>query len=375
MKRFIMFPVSVGDSFYLYTQDKSILVDGGQAEKKLEPLILNKNISKIDYMLCTHADSDHIGGLIGVLASTSNRISVTQVWVPSFWAWVVSSLITDDVWEKLASDLNFYSSLEEFSESVKNEANSSGVDTEDIIDITADNLSKAKDALDLICYRVPFYGRCYNSKVKMLNKIIKTASSIVKLLIEANNRNCKIRWFEFSNNMPASGGEPMLKPVNSNEIVKVSKLKYSLFESISLSVANINSLVFRTPNENNEELSDVVFSADSDFCFNQTKPSLAESAIVTTAHHGSSEHQEFYTWLNLQKVVANVVRSDKREVKRPCADYIAQKMSNASYCTVCRLDHVKRKFTTKLGVDFTWNNGWNVASKKPGYGSSKCSCK
>ncbi|KIP67580.1 hypothetical protein SN11_21065 [Vibrio harveyi] len=375
MKRFIMFPVSVGDSFYLYTQDKSILVDGGQAENKLEPLILNQNISKIDYMLCTHADSDHIGGLIGVLASASNKISVTQVWVPSFWAWVVSSLITDDVWKKLVSDLECYNSLEEFSESVKNEANSSGVNTEDIIDITAETLSKAKNALDLICYITPRYGSSYRRKVKMLNKVIKTASSIVKLLIEADNRNCKIRWFEFSNNTPPSGGEPMLKPVNSNEIVKVSKLKYSLFESISLSVANKNSLVFRTPNEDNKELSDVVFSADSDFCFNQTKPSLANSAIVTTAHHGSDEHHNFYTWLSLQKVVANVVRSDKREVRRPCSDYIVQKTSNASYCTACRLDQAKRKFTTKLGVDFTWKNGWNVASANSGYGSSKCSCK
>lgn len=60
---------STGNSFYLETQKKKILVDAGLSGKKIESLLseIDRDIHDIDALLITHEHSDHIKG-IGVLA-------------------------------------------------------------------------------------------------------------------------------------------------------------------------------------------------------------------------------------------------------------------------------------------------------------------
>lgn len=69
-----MIDVGQGDGILIKTpQEKKILIDGGGNEKYdigenvLIPYLLNKKIKKIDYIIITHFDSDHVKGIFKVL--------------------------------------------------------------------------------------------------------------------------------------------------------------------------------------------------------------------------------------------------------------------------------------------------------------------
>lgn len=69
-----MIDVGQGDGILIKTpQEKNILIDGGGNEKYdigenvLIPYLLNKKIKKIDYIIITHFDSDHVKGIFKVL--------------------------------------------------------------------------------------------------------------------------------------------------------------------------------------------------------------------------------------------------------------------------------------------------------------------
>lgn len=68
--------VGQGDCTYIKTpKGKNIIIDGGEGnsdkynygEKVLLPYLLDKQVSRINYLIATHADSDHIGGLFAIL--------------------------------------------------------------------------------------------------------------------------------------------------------------------------------------------------------------------------------------------------------------------------------------------------------------------
>lgn len=68
--------VGQGDCTFIQTpKGKNILIDGGEGntdkydygEKVLLPYLLDRGVTKIDYLIASHADSDHIGGLFAVL--------------------------------------------------------------------------------------------------------------------------------------------------------------------------------------------------------------------------------------------------------------------------------------------------------------------
>ena len=69
--------VGQGDSMLISTpKGKNILVDGGGSrdetsfnigKQTLIPYLLNKGITKLDYILISHFDSDHVGGILSVL--------------------------------------------------------------------------------------------------------------------------------------------------------------------------------------------------------------------------------------------------------------------------------------------------------------------
>ncbi|WP_409251794.1 cell wall-binding repeat-containing protein [Bacillus sp. SCS-153A] len=69
--------VGQGDSTLIQTQNKTVLIDGGKrsAGEKVVSYLKQAGISSIDYLIATHPDADHIGGLIDVL----NTIKVKQV--------------------------------------------------------------------------------------------------------------------------------------------------------------------------------------------------------------------------------------------------------------------------------------------------------
>lgn len=64
--------VGQGDSILIQTpQGKNILIDGGppQAGKKVTAYLKKHHVDKIDLLIATHPDIDHIGGLIQVIKS------------------------------------------------------------------------------------------------------------------------------------------------------------------------------------------------------------------------------------------------------------------------------------------------------------------
>ncbi|MBI3022831.1 MAG: MBL fold metallo-hydrolase [Thaumarchaeota archaeon] len=63
--------VGQGDSIFVDTPSKDVLIDGGPRSSgtKVVQFLNNRGITKLDYLIATHADADHIGGLITVLQS------------------------------------------------------------------------------------------------------------------------------------------------------------------------------------------------------------------------------------------------------------------------------------------------------------------
>ena len=80
--------VGQGDSTLITTQfNKKILIDGGGSEfgstfdvgeKTLLPYLLKKEIHKLDYVIISHFDSDHVGGILTIL----EELNVKQVLIP-----------------------------------------------------------------------------------------------------------------------------------------------------------------------------------------------------------------------------------------------------------------------------------------------------
>lgn len=63
--------VGQGDSILVDTPSSDVLIDGGPrtSGSKVVQFLNNRGISRLDYLIATHPDADHIGGLIGVLQS------------------------------------------------------------------------------------------------------------------------------------------------------------------------------------------------------------------------------------------------------------------------------------------------------------------
>lgn len=62
--------VGQGDASLILCNDKSMLIDGGKPEASsvIYTYLKKLNIEKLDYIVCSHADDDHIGGLSAPLA-------------------------------------------------------------------------------------------------------------------------------------------------------------------------------------------------------------------------------------------------------------------------------------------------------------------
>ena len=68
--------VGQGDAVLVQHESYSILIDGGRQENLVADYLKNQSISEIHLLVATHAQADHIGGLVGVL----NRKKIHEVW-------------------------------------------------------------------------------------------------------------------------------------------------------------------------------------------------------------------------------------------------------------------------------------------------------
>ena len=68
MDKFISIGVRQGDAFYLERGGKKLLVDGGRSRRGFaEQFERTVGATSVDVLVCTHADADHVNGLIGFL--------------------------------------------------------------------------------------------------------------------------------------------------------------------------------------------------------------------------------------------------------------------------------------------------------------------
>ena len=72
--------VGQADAALLQCGDATMLIDGGNREDSslIVSVLKRLNIEKLDYLVCTHAHEDHVGGLAGAL----NVASVDTVLTP-----------------------------------------------------------------------------------------------------------------------------------------------------------------------------------------------------------------------------------------------------------------------------------------------------
>lgn len=77
----IYFYIGQADSTFVKLNNSTMLIDAGNNEdgKMIANFLSQNNISKIDYLVATHADEDHIGGIDDIL----NSVKVNQLLIPT----------------------------------------------------------------------------------------------------------------------------------------------------------------------------------------------------------------------------------------------------------------------------------------------------
>ena len=86
-----IFPANNGDSFLLETDQNNILIDGGYVntyKEFLKPILqeLNELENKINHLIVTHIDNDHISGIIKLIEENNcnSIIEIENIWHNSY---------------------------------------------------------------------------------------------------------------------------------------------------------------------------------------------------------------------------------------------------------------------------------------------------
>ncbi len=360
--RFRALPVGRGDCFILDTAGNTVMVDGGQARLGIESTLRAADVRSLDVVVCTHADSDHANGVLGVLAHSA--IDVGEVWLPGQWTTRLEDLIqrpdefAEELWDDIAADELEDSSLEEYANSI---SDGSGDDE--------GHLSrKGANAGDSLVFESdgptsPLAGRFpwHPLNSKLLWECLSVAERIKRITLAAHDRGCRVRWFDFelfrSQNKP-EGGELFLGPVNAVELAAPTPRKPNALRFLALSLANKRSLVFSSPADGAR--SDVLFCADSNLAFEL--PALSEDLLFTAPHHGSEANAGAYARVkHLSGRV--VVRSDANYSQRPGNTY---RCEPRAYCTICPGARALKKEAVTLEAE---NGVWRAVS------SRGCACR
>ena len=116
--KFKALEIGSGDAFLIETGEKQILFDSGGSKSRIIHLLRNNR--KIDLAICSHNDSDHSHGFIGLLEDP--KFEIAEIWLPGLWIPILNFIIE----ERVNKDLIhlFFESIDEF-DKVREERNES----------------------------------------------------------------------------------------------------------------------------------------------------------------------------------------------------------------------------------------------------------
>ena len=380
-----------GESFLLRRSGKHVLVDGGYKGDKIARVLENQiqDVPFLDVVVCTHGDSDHVGGLPPLLKEWSGRIG--QMWLPGRWVNVAPQLVVDpaEFFKQLICELDV--ELKEPSEDVTSiireiegatgqwdvwkdtDVSSSDHDTRPIdewvygTDLPFDKIEKKQEPewfdklrrSDLVSsetassavasarrkarYRLNKGTSGMNVRIaEYWLGLIETAEAIRKVAIEAIEQKIPTRWFDFegfSLTRCAKGGVPgFFIPVNAVEQATPPTV---LAKFLQLTKINRESLVFLAPPM--KERLGVLFCADSplgdgpnfgnSFLRPLPFPNSWFPIVATAPHHGSESNKAAYNHLRNWMDVAVLLRAGG-STKQPGATFLGQR-DCLRLCTKC----------------------------------------
>lgn len=351
--KFKALEIGSGDAFLLETERKQFLFDSGGSKSKIRDLTKKNKI--IDLAICSHNDSDHSNGFIGLLEAPSFEIK--EIWLPGIWIPILNFIIEERINRNLINI--FFKDIKELSDLKKSD--NEIYDYTSLVEETNISIETFDDKLQIISeieesqYHISnhfiHYHHWYRNEFINLNRIIKIAGLAYK-------KGSKIRWFKPENQNPSiQDPNYNFKPLNSKEFIKIDRvLEKNFFKLLYLTNENKYSMVFEFIKQDKPI---ITFSADSDFSFTNGL-SYQNNIIVTAPHHGSESNGFVYNKIKGEEIIW--IRSDRKSRKRPCLDF--KGLSN-KYCLACAIKNHKAE------ICFEFNDKSLKWVRKKGL---KCSC-
>jgi hypothetical protein len=313
MIQFRSLKVGSGDSFLVEDNGLRYLVDSGGSAIIMQRLITEP----IDIAICTHNDSDHSKGFIGLLKKRKGLIK--EIWLPGVWAGVIKFISEGKYFALFNKEIDF-NEIEK-----PTEISALLEDSEIDIDEFTDDMVDLEHFYDDMFYRSTRFG--YPQPI--FREVYFNIERIKHICRLAYEDGAAIKWF-FPSNMPGKKIRNFI-PINSEIGLKLKKVKrddlQSFLKLAYLTSENRHSLVFEYVVEDQPK---ILFTADSII---DKLRGYSESIIVTAPHHGSDSNKETYKNINGNNIIW--VRSDRPSGKRPCTEFLSL---NEKYCLTCTKD-------------------------------------
>jgi hypothetical protein len=394
--RFVALPVK-GDAFYLRRGRTEILFDGGGTNRGKssvpDGLLDHLSKGKLDVAVCSHNDSDHAKGIIAVVREGITK----QLWLPANWLHRLPSVLNEpyDFMYELADEVALrvrrggdvsptqvlrraFREVETDGQKVRTEE----ISLEGLKREAAARSEYLCDHQECGCWKrlerrlaswVSAKGAVTRDQSMDISSFLVDSFKNIRILVTtAFARSIKIRWFEHKSGT-SGDGEKYLCSVNSEEITKQFQVRrYSPLVYLSLTAANIESLVFRSPSGHSANLSkktelgpDVLFCADSPLASKPNLP-IGEKVLITAPHHGSVHNESAYNHINDVLTRKNIASATwiRGNGNVDLGDWYLQ-IEDRKMCVKCS-DYAEGK------------EGWFTASRhhwRKGHGREICSCK
>lgn len=355
--KLIAIGVNQGDAFFLKKQSFRIQVDGGSRNDFDQIFSKATGEKRVDYLICTHNDSDHSNGILSFLRSD---LHCKEVWLPAIWLLKLEDLLSNpsSFLSELSKEICKFCK-EEYSKTLsislsgflsefylKNKDKIFGKlcpgdpDTRPGINDTVSQ----KEETELIGYisglvateRLDKYFNQSNSlrieisRIRdecfwqpkssnkefvvymesppcieytrksslLLERSFTPINNLVKIVEAASSKQGidRIRFFLYDEKMVFGGHVGILEPLNSYETSNVNRIRQignTLSALEFLALTVVNEQSLVFRSPSSSSSKEVIFFADSDFNI-ENRIFWEDGMIATTPHHGSKSNRGPY---------------------------------------------------------------------------------